>query len=247
MRSGVENINVKYANEKGIQVAFAPGRNGDPVADFAVGLLLSIDRSIVERELRNNDTNWRRDIGDFPQYHAVGLMTVGIIGFGCIGRKVADRLLPFGCKVVVYDPYVSADAIKEYGCTPVSLEELLKESDAVTLHMRLTESTKHILKAEHFAMMKPTAWLINTARAGLIDEQALIDAVTSHKIGGVALDVFDKEPLPADYPLIGLPDVILTPHIAGGTADGVELAVSAVIDDLVRFCKGESIVNVAKA
>lgn len=193
--------------------------NADAIADFTVGLLLGLDRSVVERELMKNHANWRRDVSVSPPYRAVGLMKIGIVGFDEVGRRVAARLLPFGCDLFVYDPAADAQKIADAGCRSAGFDEIFERCDAVTLHMTLPEGEKSIVGSRQFGAMKPTAWLVNVTQAELVDEGALIDAVVNKRIAGVALDVFHQEPLPADYPLIGLPDVILTPHIAGATVD----------------------------
>lgn len=192
-------------------------QEADAAADFAVGLLLNLDRSVVERELKRNQGKWRRDVSISPPYHALGLMKVGILGFGRVGKKVAERLRPFGSDLLVYDPGADKADLRSYGCQPADFNTLFQESDAVTLHACLSEESRYVIGREQFALMKPTAWFINITQAELVEEAALIDAVVHQKIAGAALDVFRQEPLPKEYPLIGLPNVILTPHIASGT------------------------------
>lgn len=186
----------------------------DAVADYTVGLLLALDRSIVERELIRNDGRWRRDVSVTPPYRALGLMKIGVLGFGIVAQAVIRRLLPFGCRILVYDPAADEAEICALGCEPAGLDRLLSICDAVTLHLPLPAGRKWLIGREELALFKSMAWLINVTEAALVEEKALIDAVVHGKIAGAALDVFYREPLPPDYPLIGLPNVILTPHIA---------------------------------
>lgn len=182
-------------------------------ADFTVGLLLWLDRSVVERELQKNHGTWRRDVSTSPLYHAMSLMTIGLIGFDAVAQGVARRLAPFGCKLLVYAPDAEAQACALAGCTQVLLDTLLAQSDAVSLHTTLPQG-ECLLGQAQLSSMKEGAWLINVTQASLIDEAALVAAIETRHLAGAALDVFWNEPLPADHPLIGLPNVILTPHIA---------------------------------
>lgn len=183
-------------------------------ADYTVGLLLALDRSIVERELQRNEANWRRDVSITPPYRALGLMKVGIVGLDEVARQVIRRLKPFGCRILVYNPEPKEEEILALGCEPASLPDLFRICNAVTLHMRQPAGEPPLIGAELLSLFKPTSWLINITDAYLLDEHALCDAVMEGRMAGVALDVFQKEPLPKDYPLCGLSNVILTPHIA---------------------------------
>jgi autoinducer 2 (AI-2) kinase len=165
--------------------------------------------------------------------------TVGIVGLGAVGREVARRLKGFDTELVVYDPYVPSEVVERMGAQSVDLVTLLTTADVVTLHAPLTEETKGMLGREELALMKPTALLINTARAELTDEEALCAALKEGEIGGAALDVFVEEPPPADHPLLQLPNVIATPHIGGNTWEIPAHQARIVVSDLERLFQGK--------
>ena len=216
LRGGWENVNVSYAAQKGITVYHTPGRNAAAVADFTVGMILSECRNIARAHANLKEGRWVRDYVNAASVPDLEDKTVGIIGLGQVGRKVAKRLHGFDVHLLGCDPY--ADALPD-GVARVSFDELLAASDFVTMHGRLTEETKGMMNARAFSLMKPTAYFINTARAGLVDEAALYEALKEKHIQGAALDVFEHEPLAGDDPLIGLDNVTITPHLAGGTVD----------------------------
>ena len=232
-RGGIENVNVEYATEKGIQVANSPFANNFSVPDFTIALMLAASRNIVKAEIGICQGAWNRDIR--LGCHCMRFLTVGLLGFGTIAQNVAKKLSGFGCKILVADPFIPEDVIRNAGCVPVTTEELLKQSDLVSIHVRLLPATRGMFRAEYFDMMKPTAWLINTARAGLIDTPAMIQALQEKKIAGAALDVFDKEPLPADSPLFQMDNVILEPHIAGSTCDTRLARVKCFLEDFEHY------------
>ncbi|QTM00091.1 gluconate 2-dehydrogenase [Iocasia frigidifontis] len=216
LRGGYENINVNYANEKNIVVMNTPGRNANAVADFTVGLLISECRNIAKSHLELKKGEWVRDYFNADSVPDLSYKTVGIIGLGQIGQKVAQRLKGFEMDIVAYDPYLK-DPID--GIKMLSLKELMQVSDFVTLHARLTKETEKLINEELINLMKPTAYIINSARSGLIDEKALYEALKAGKIVGAALDVFDEEPPGKEYPLVTLENATVTPHLAGGTKD----------------------------
>lgn len=216
LRAGYENINVPYASAKGVAVFHTPGRNATAVADFTVGILLAECRNIAKAHANLKEGRWVRDYANAGAVPDLEGKTVGIIGMGQVGVKVARRLRGFGVRLVGYDPY--AASFPDF-VTRVPLDDLLMQSDFVTLHSRLSDETKHMMDAHAFSLMKPTAYFINTARAGLVDEAALAAALKNKQLRGAALDVFEHEPPGADDPLVGLPNVTLTPHLAGGTTD----------------------------
>lgn len=217
LRGGIENVNEDYAKEKGILIYHTPGRNANAVADFTVGMLLAECRNIARSHRNLKEGKWVRDYTNAGAVPDLADKTVGIAGFGEIGKKVAKRLSAFDMDVLVYDPY--AKDIPEGYRRAETLDELAEESDFVTLHMRLTDETSRIINEEFFSRMKPGAYLINTARSGLVDETALAEALSSGKIMGAAIDVFDHEPPDMDDPLLNLPNLTITPHLAGGTVD----------------------------
>lgn len=216
LRGGYENVNVSYAAEKNILVFNTPGRNANAVADFAVGMLISECRNIAKAHRELKEGNWVRDYSNAACVPDLCDKTAGIIGYGNIGRKVSQRLKAFDMKVIAYDPFVAAE---NSDVPMVSLEELMKTSDFVTIHSRLTKETERMINSDLLSLMKPTAYFINTARSGLVDEDALCQVLKEHKIAGAALDVFDEEPPGKDYKLVTLDNVTITPHLAGGTRD----------------------------
>lgn len=243
LRSGMENVNRAKVKEKGIRVVLSPGRVSVPVADFTVGLMLAETRNIVRGDRGMREGKWEVAYPNDGRIHTLRNAVVGLIGYGQVGSKVAARLVPFGAKIIVYDPYCKPEVIEQAGFQSVSLEELLKTSDIVSMHFRLTPDTEKMLGAEELAMMKPTAYFINTARAGLVDEDALVKALEEKKITGAALDVYMEEPLPKDHPLRTLENVTLIPHLAGVCCELEELSMEILAADLERYLKGEKLNN----
>lgn len=217
LRGGIENINLDYAKEKGILVYNTPGRNADAVADFTVGGILAECRNIARSHAVVKAGGWK---SDYPNRHYIPDLpgkTVGLVGFGEIGRKVAQRLAGFEVNLLAYDPYFKGEA--PFGVKMVGLDELMATSDFISLHARMMPETRHMINAENLAKVKPGAYFINTARSGLVDEKALYDALTDGRLVGAFLDVFEEEPTNADYPLVKLDNVTVTPHMAGGSKD----------------------------
>lgn len=219
LRGGIENVCSEYAREKGIEVFNAPGRNAEAVSDFTVGMIICEARNIARGHHGILTGRWIRDYSNSGMIPDLPGRTVGLIGCGAIGMKVAKKLSGFDMTLLGYDPFASAERCKEAGIEPVELEELMARADFVSLHARLTAENRHLIDARRLALMKPTAYLINTSRAGLIDEAALVEALRAKKIAGAALDVYEHEPPQPDDPLLALDNVTLTPHMAGGSND----------------------------
>ncbi len=228
---GLDNIDVKACGSRNITVIPATGANNVSVAEYVMAALLMLARGCYQS---------LDDVaaGKWPRERMVGGeifgKTLGLLGFGGIARDVARRAQAFGMTVVAYDPFLPDDAPvwTEYGVTPVSLDDMLARADAVSLHVPLTDGTRNLFHAERIRSMKQGAFLINTARGGIVDEQALADALISGHLGGAMMDVFGKEPLPADSPLAKAPHCLLTPHIAGVTHES-NTRVSAMIAEKV--------------
>jgi D-3-phosphoglycerate dehydrogenase len=218
LRAGIENVNESYLTEKNILFFHTPGRNATAVADFAVGMLLSECRNIARAHMEMKEGRWTKEFTNAGRVPDLSGKVAGVVGFGSIGRMVAKRLSAFDMEIVAYDPFVSQESAGT-AARMVSLPELMSSADFITIHARLTDDTYHMINRELISMMKPTAYIINTARSGLTDEQALYEALRDNKITGAALDVFDVEPPGKDYKLVRLPNVTVTPHLAGGTAD----------------------------
>lgn len=241
LRSGIENIQQELCRERGIQIINAPGRSAPAVADMAVGMMLAEMKDIGRGHKYLMDGIWTKK---FPNTDPLNIRdmrkcTVGIVGAGQIGRKVINRLRGFECRILVHDPFMSNEDVEAMGYTAVSLNELLEQSDIISLHLRLSEKTKNFFGKQEFDHMKKTAYFINTARAGLVDEEAMIDALKNHRIQGAGLDVFQNEPLTADSPFLKLDNVTLTPHLAGSSADTFANSVEIIKEELVNlFEKG---------
>ena len=216
---GVDTIDVAAATRRGIAVMNTPGANTVSAAEHALGLLLALVRHIPWAA-----DAMRRGLWDRKRFEGTELRgkTMGIVGLGRIGGHVAQLARVFGMTVVAHDPYLPAGRAADLQVKVLPLEDLLRVADVVTMHVALTDETRHLINAARLALMKPTAVLINTARGELVDECALAEAITAKRIAGAAIDVFAQEPLPADSPLRKLDRVILTPHLAASTAEAQE-------------------------
>jgi len=233
LRSGVENVNVPNATARGVKVVNVPGRLAIPVSEFTVGLIISEMRNIARSQERLQKGEFPKDFPNAGFNHCVSGSNVGIIGFGAIGQRVAAVVKVMGAQVLVFDPYAEEKDIIEKGYKFVSLNELFMQSDIVSLHYRLTEETRGLIGKEQFDLMKPHAFFINTARAGLVDEKALIDTLVNHRIGGAGIDVFHQEPLPPDHPFLKLDNVTTTSHIAGSCTDTLKIS-CGLMEDVIR-------------
>ena len=240
LRSGVENVNVPLCTEKGIIVCNTPGRVSEPVADFALAMILSANRFIPHNELTHHK-GFDADIPWNPKL--MKDMTVGLIGFGVIGKKVAQRLSGFGTKVIAYDPYAKEEDAEALGVKLLPIKEVMGQADIVSVHARLLPATKNMIGAKELSYMKPDGILVNTARGGLIDEEALIKTLQEKKIRCAALDVFASEPLPDDHILRTLDNVVLTPHMAGIGGNMPKMASEIMLAEIERFVKGEKLQN----
>lgn len=239
---GVDNIDVEAATEKGIVVTYTPLANSDSVAEYAVMLILSSLRQFQRVTQEMSKGNWNRFLG-----HELMNKIVGIVGFGAIGRRVANKLSCFNVRLIAYDPYVKEEEIRNAGVEPVSLETLLSSSDIVTLHLSLTNETKNLINDGRLKLMKKGAFLVNTSRGGIIDEPALVNALRSGIISGAALDVFEQEPLRRDSPLYKLDNVILSPHMANFTIEALSRMDMMNAKDLELFFKGHRPINVVNS
>ncbi len=244
-RGGPVNIDMQAAREHGVVVVNTPGRNASAVAEFTLGAILAETRNIRVGHEGLRLANWQ---GDLYRYDKTGRelseMTVGVIGYGNIGTRVVKLLRAFGTKVVVSDPYVqlSAEDLND-GVELVALEELLSASDVVTMHARVTDETQHMMNADTFAAMKPDALFVNTARGPLVDYDDLYTALSTGIIGSAMLETFAIEPVPEDWPLLSLPNVTLTPHIAGASVKTVTVAADQIAMELERYFSGRSSIN----
>ena len=212
---GMDNVDVTYAKERGIRVYNAAGANATAVADMAMTLILALSRRLLQLDRQVREEDWREPIGIEPNQK-----TLGIVGFGNIGYQVALRAWGFGMRLIAYDPYRNEELAKKANVSFVdTLEDLLNQSDYITLHIPHIPATHHLIGSEAFRQMKVGAILINTARGGIVDENALAEALKSGKLGGAGLDVFEQEPLPLNSPLFESPNVVFSPHTAADTVE----------------------------
>lgn len=226
--TGLDNIDLNAAAEKKVKVFNTPGGPTEAVAELTLGLILTLLRKINSLDGKIRQGIWKKEMGSLLSHK-----TVGIIGFGNIGKKLAELLRPFNCKILVYDPFVSCEGelfVKKVD----SLDDLLSSADIVSLHMCYTKENYHILNRERFSKMKSTGILINAARGGLIDENALYNDLRKGKIAGAALDVFEKEPYQGN--LKDIENVVLTPHIGSyATESRIQMEIDAVLNLLKGF------------
>lgn len=219
IRAGMENIDIEAATKRGIAVVNAAGRNADAVSDFTIGMMLTEARNIARAHHSVASGGWQEDFCSSATTPDMRGKTVALFGFGYIGKLMAEKLSGFHVNMIAYDPYVKPEVLEEYGVKSVDKETLFREADFLSIHARLTDDTYHIVGKAELESMKPTAYFVNTARAGLVDYEALYNVLKDHKIAGAALDVFDNEPLAADDPFRTLDNVTLTTHRAGSTID----------------------------
>ena len=242
IRGGPTNINLLAATKLGIPVFNSPGRNAVAVVEFTIGLILAELKNIARGHMNLVNKSWRYDyyLYDKCNFELPGKV-IGLVGFGNIAYRISTILQAFGMKVIAYDPFVPSERMKEFGVMPVSFEELLRTSDVVSVHARLTNETRHMFNKETFGKMKPTALFVNTARGGLVNYDDLFVALRDKTIACAALDVFAQEPIDMNSPLLTLDNVTLTPHIAGATKDTVHYGLRVLAEDLISFFEGEPV------
>jgi D-3-phosphoglycerate dehydrogenase len=240
-----DNVNMDVATQKGIPVFFTPDRNADAVADLTIGLMLCQLRHITNSDRLLRSGTFFVDTGEalanlyrrFMGWELTG-KTIGIIGLGGVGFRVAQRLkFGFNAKILIFDPYIDEKKIKEVDGKRVELETLLKESDLVSLHAKVTGDNIGMIGEKELKIMKPTAYLINTARAALIDEDALFEALKEKRIAGAGLDVFGSEPVDSDNRFLPLENVTVTPHVGGSTYDAEIRQSLMIAQDIENYLK----------
>ena len=217
---GVDNVDLEAARARGIPVCNVPDYCTDEVADHTLALILALTRQVAATSNHVHGGKWSLPV-PLAVMHALKALTVGVVGFGRIGREVVGRLRAFKCKMLVFDSAVAEADVERAGCTPAGLGDLLRKSDVVTLHCPSTPATVRMIDQAALAKMKPGALIINVARGNLVDTAALVEALRSGRLGGAGLDVCDPEPIPADSPLLGMANVLLTPHIASASVPAV--------------------------
>jgi D-3-phosphoglycerate dehydrogenase / 2-oxoglutarate reductase len=237
---GVDNIDVPEATRRGILVVNAPGGNVVTTAEHAIAMMMALTRNIPQGTQSLKEGRWDKKK---LQGREIMNKTLGVIGFGKIGSIVARRGLALKMKVVVYDPVVTPEKIRKAGCESVSLDDLYANSDYVTIHVPKIKKTTNLVDKAAFEKMKKGVMLINCARGGIVDENALYDALESGKVAGAAMDVFAVEPPPPDHPLLSLDNVIVTPHLGASTAEAQTNVAVAIASQIIDYLKHETIIN----
>ncbi|GAF71203.1 unnamed protein product, partial [marine sediment metagenome] len=243
---GYENLDVDAATDNNIIIVNIPHYGTEEVSTHAITLLLACIRKLVFLDKSIKQGRWGEGRRAMAPIESIYGQILGIVGTGHIGRMTARKAQCFGLKTIGYDPYVDKTLAKEHGITLVSLPELLKESDYVCAHCLLSKETWHIIGEEEFKQMKPTAYLINTSRGPVVDEAALTKALQEKWIAGAGLDVFEKEPIDPDSPLLKMENVIVSPHVAGYSDASSKRQLRTVGQEVVRVLSGqwpESVVN----
>ncbi|MGE6607528.1 phosphoglycerate dehydrogenase [Halomonas sp. NPDC076908] len=230
---GVDNIDLAAAQRHGVRITNVPAANRHAVADFTFALLLSLARDLPRVDAATRAGEWPRCFG-----RDVHSMTLGIVGIGSIGQAVAKRATGFEMRVLAYDPFANPEAVAALGVELVDLDTLCREADFLTLHVGLSEQTHHLINTERLALMKPTAMLINAARGGIVDEQALYESLKEKRIAGAAIDAFEQEPLTSS-PLYTLENVIVSAHIAGYTENALTTLSTTCVEDVLAVLRGE--------
>ena len=240
-RADVVHVDVAAATERGVPVVNTPARNAVAVAELTLGLMLSLLRKIPAAHNMVSSGKWVDPTDAYFHMRGSELWrkTVGIVGFGAIGQQVARRLGAFDSTVLAYDPYVGSEKMKELGVAKVDLDELMKQSDIVTVHCATTPETVGLISAQRLSLMKPTAYFVNAASAYVVDEEALVRVLRERRIAAAAFDVYRTWPVKPDDPILKLDNVVLTPHIGGATDESVLRHSQMMADDIERFLKGE--------
>jgi D-3-phosphoglycerate dehydrogenase len=239
-RAGTENLATQAATERGVLVVHVVGRTTEAVSDFAVALMLAEARNVARAHCRVAAGGWDKDFPNSGFTPELEGKTVGIVGFGQIGSAVARKLAGFRVRMLAHDPFVAPERIAAAGAEPADLDRLLTESHFVTLHARPSAEDQALIGARELGLLRPTAILVNTARAALVDTGALVDALRSGRLGGAALDVHDEEPLGSDHPILGLDNVTLTPHLASSTKECTEKSPRLLVEDLRGLFEGRA-------
>ncbi len=230
---GVDMIDIAVARELGIVVSNQPGRTAPVVAEHIVGLMFAAAKRAAFQTIELKAGRWT-----LMQNVTLQGNTIGIVGTGNVGREVARIANALGMKCLAWTFNPSPERAKELGVEFVELDDLLEQSDVVSLHVRLSTDSHHIIGPRELALMKPGALLINGGRGELVDETALVDALRSGHLAGAGLDVFSQEPIPADHPILSCDQVVLTPHLADQTPEGIELLNEGAVTNVIAFLEG---------
>ncbi len=245
-RNALNHVDITSATAHGVAVTHAPGRNTNAVAEMTIGLMLSLARRIPQAHAMVAGGDWRDPSAGYRQFRGreIAGSTVGVVGFGQIGREVVRICNALGARVLVHDPFVPARQVMALRARPSTLPALVRSSDFVTLHVPDAPATSHLVDAPILARMKPSAYLINTSGGGVVDPGALVGALAGRTIAGAALDVFEGQPLPQSSPLLAAPNLILTPHIGGATEETVQRHSRLMVAEVERLLAGKPLRHV---
>ena len=245
-RNALNQVDIDSATAHGVAVTHAPGRNTNAVAEMTLGLMLSLARRIPDANTLVHGGGWRDPAAAYGAFRGreIAAATVGVVGFGQIGREVARKCVALGATVLAYDPIVPERQVTALGATQASLEDLASRADLVTFHVPERDETRRMVDAAFLARLKPGAFLVNTSAGGVVDSDALTDALATGRLAGAALDVFDGHPLPLSSGLIGAPNLILTPHIGGSTAETITRHSQIMAEEIERLLDGEPLRHV---
>lgn len=232
---GSDSVDIPAATRKGVAVTVTPGAGAEAVAEHTFAMMLALSRRIVEQNSLVKSGKWQSKVSGYSLYRK----TLGIIGFGNIGKQLAKLVSGFDMRVLAYDLYRDEAFAKEHNITYCALDTIYREADYITVHMPLDKSTKHMISYNELATMKNSTQVLNCARGGIIDETALYKAVRDGVISGAALDVFEQEPVPMDYPLLTLERVIVSPHNAGTSVEGKNKVVGMAVQNVIDIAEGK--------
>lgn len=234
---GVDNVDLVAASQAGIVVTNVPDYCVDEVSDHALALLLALARQVVVADRAVKSGTW--DVVAHAEIRRLRGQTMGLVGFGKIARALASKVQALGMQLLAYDPYLDAGLLARHGADVADLNRLLTEADVISIHVPLSPETARLIGERELARMKPTAFLINTSRGGIVDEKALAAALEAGRLAGAALDVLKTEPPPPDHPLRAAPNVILTPHLAFYSRESVTELQTKAAEEVVRALRGE--------
>jgi D-3-phosphoglycerate dehydrogenase len=239
-RNALNQVDVASATRHGVAVTHAPGRNTNAVAELVLAQILSLFRTTVPAHAYVSGGGWRDPSAGYREFRGreIAGATVGVVGFGRIGREVARKCLGLGARVLACDPLVPERQVRAFGAMPASMDEVARRSDVVTLHVPDSESTRHVVDARFIAQMRRQSYLVNTSGGAAVDAAALAKALHDGAIAGAALDVFEGQPLPLSSPLLAAPNLLLTPHIGGATDETVARHSEMIAADIERFVDG---------
>lgn len=244
-RNALNHVDIDAATDRGVAVTHAPGRNTNAVAELTIGLIVALSRRIVPAHLLVSGAGWRDPAAGYRLFRGreVGGSTVGVVGFGQIGREVARKAAALGARVLAHDPFVPAAHMAALGAETATLDGLLAAADFVTLHVPEAPDTRHLVDAAFLARMKQGAHLVNTSSGAAVDGAALADALDRRHLAGAALDVFEGQPLPHADVLMSAPNLLLTPHIGGATEETVGRHSRMMVDEIERMIAGEPLAH----